>query len=41
MKCEERHGCADRVERVLDAAHALMDQSVNRHARRKLAQFRR
>ena len=32
-KCEERHGLS-RVERVLDAAHALMDQSVNRYARR-------
>jgi spore cortex formation protein SpoVR/YcgB (stage V sporulation) len=35
MKCEERYGIA-RVERVLDAAHAIMDQSVNRYARRKL-----
>ena len=32
-KCEERHG-VQRVERILDAAHALMDQSVNRYARR-------
>src|SRR5258708_35477558 len=32
-KTEERYGHA-RVERVLDAAHALMDQSVNRYARR-------
>ena len=35
-KCEERHGLG-RVERVLDAAHALMDQSVNRYARRGLS----
>ena len=35
MKCEERYG-VDKVERVLDAAHALMDQSVNRYARRKI-----
>ncbi|HWK44976.1 MAG TPA: SpoVR family protein [Stellaceae bacterium] len=32
-KCEERYGIA-KVEHVLDAAHALMDQSVNRYARR-------
>ena len=32
-KCEERHGI-DAVERVLDAAHALMDQGVNRYGRR-------
>ncbi len=38
MKCEERYG-AERVERVLDAAHALMDQSVNRYARRKPLNF--
>ncbi len=31
--CEERHGMAA-VERVLDAAHALMDQGVNRYGRR-------
>jgi spore cortex formation protein SpoVR/YcgB (stage V sporulation) len=35
MSCEERYG-VDRVERVLDAAHALMDHSVNRYARRTL-----
>jgi spore cortex formation protein SpoVR/YcgB (stage V sporulation) len=35
MKCEDRYG-VDKVERVLDAAHALMDQSVNRYARRKV-----
>jgi spore cortex formation protein SpoVR/YcgB (stage V sporulation) len=35
MKCEERYGIR-RVERILDAAHALMDQSVNRYARRTL-----
>jgi stage V sporulation protein R len=32
-RCEERHGIAA-VERVLDAAHALMDQGVNRYGRR-------
>jgi stage V sporulation protein R len=37
-KCEERHGVAN-VERVLDAAHALMDQSVNRYARRPRLNF--
>jgi spore cortex formation protein SpoVR/YcgB (stage V sporulation) len=31
--CEERYGI-DAVERVLDAAHALMDQGVNRYGRR-------
>jgi len=31
--CEERHGVSA-VERVLDAAHALMDQGVNRYGRR-------
>ena len=35
-KCEERYGL-NRVERILDAAHALMDQSVNRYARRGLS----
>ncbi|GGF39254.1 SpoVR family protein [Aliidongia dinghuensis] len=35
-KCEERYSVS-RVERVLDAAHALMDQSVNRYARRGLS----
>ena len=34
-KCEERHGIAA-VEEVLDAAHALMDQSVFRYNRRKV-----
>jgi len=32
-RCEERHGIGA-VERVLDAAHALMDQGVNRYGRR-------
>jgi len=32
-RCEEQHGIAA-VERVLDAAHALMDQGVNRYGRR-------
>jgi stage V sporulation protein R len=33
-RCEERYG-EDAVERVLDAAHALMTQGVNRYPRRK------
>ena len=32
--CEERHG-GQAVERVLDAAHALADQGVDRHGRRE------
>jgi spore cortex formation protein SpoVR/YcgB (stage V sporulation) len=32
-KCEERYGISA-VERILDAAHALMDQGVNRYGRR-------
>jgi stage V sporulation protein R len=32
-RCEEQHGVAA-VERILDAAHALMDQGVNRYGRR-------
>jgi spore cortex formation protein SpoVR/YcgB (stage V sporulation) len=32
-RCEERHGVAA-VERVLDTAHALMDQGVTRYGRR-------
>ena len=35
-RCEERHGI-DAVERILDAAHALMDQGVNRYGRRARA----
>jgi spore cortex formation protein SpoVR/YcgB (stage V sporulation) len=35
-RCEEQHGIAA-VERVLDAAHALMDQGVNRYGRRPRA----
>ena len=31
-RCEERHGIGA-VERILDAAHALMDQGVNRYGR--------
>jgi len=31
--CEERHGISA-VERILDTAHALMDQGVNRYGRR-------
>ncbi|MEQ8816843.1 MAG: SpoVR family protein [Thalassobaculum sp.] len=33
-RCEERHG-ARAVERVLDAAHALMDHGVNRYQRKR------
>ena len=32
-RCEEKHGISA-VERILDAAHALMDQGVNRYGRR-------
>lgn len=32
-KCEERYGITA-VERILDAAHALMDQGVNRYGRK-------
>ncbi len=32
-RCEEQHGIAA-VERILDAAHALMDHAVNRYGRR-------
>ena len=32
-RCEERYGIGA-VERILDAAHALMDQGVNRYGRR-------
>jgi len=32
-RCEEAHGI-DAVEHILDAAHALMDQGVNRYGRR-------
>jgi stage V sporulation protein R len=35
-RCEERHGITA-VERVLDAAHALMEQGVNRYGRRARA----
>jgi spore cortex formation protein SpoVR/YcgB (stage V sporulation) len=35
-RCEERHGIGA-VERILDAAHALMDQGVNRYGRRSRA----
>ncbi len=38
LKCEEKYG-VQKVERVLDAAHALMDQSVNRYARRPRLNF--
>jgi spore cortex formation protein SpoVR/YcgB (stage V sporulation) len=35
-RCEERYGIGP-VERILDAAHALMDQGVNRYGRRPRA----
>jgi spore cortex formation protein SpoVR/YcgB (stage V sporulation) len=38
-RCEERHGISA-VERILDAAHALMDQGVNRYGRRARASLR-
>ena len=38
-RCEERHGVGA-VERILDAAHALMDQGVNRYGRRPRASLR-
>ena len=34
-RCEERHGVRA-VERVLDAAHALQNQGVNRHSGAKM-----
>jgi stage V sporulation protein R len=37
-RCEEKYGFPA-VERVLDAAHALMDQGVNRYGRRARASF--
>ncbi|HJT11234.1 MAG TPA: SpoVR family protein [Dongiaceae bacterium] len=37
-RCEEQHGIAA-VERVIDAAHALMDNSVNRYGRRPRPSF--
>ena len=33
-RCEERYGSRE-VERLLDAAHALMDQGVNRYHRKR------
>ncbi|MGC1304942.1 MAG: SpoVR family protein [Caulobacteraceae bacterium] len=38
-RCEERYGVSA-VERVLDAAHALMDQGVNRYGRRSRLSLR-
>jgi stage V sporulation protein R len=38
-RCEDRYG-EDAVERVLDAAHALMAQGVNRYPRRKTFSLR-
>ena len=37
-RCEEQNGIAA-VERVIDAAHALMDHSVNRYGRRPRPSF--
>ena len=34
MKCEEQHGAAD-VERLLDAAHALMSHGIHKYPRRR------
>ena len=39
MECEERHGEAA-VERVLDAAHALMSHAVHRYPRRRATDLR-
>jgi spore cortex formation protein SpoVR/YcgB (stage V sporulation) len=38
-RCEERHGVRA-VERVLDAAHALMDQGVHRYPRKRALDLR-
>ncbi len=38
-RCEERHGVRA-VERVLDAAHALMDQGVHRYPRKRALNLR-
>ncbi len=39
MSCEERYGEAN-VERLLDAAHALMNQAVHRYPRRRATDLR-
>jgi spore cortex formation protein SpoVR/YcgB (stage V sporulation) len=39
FRCEERHGF-DAVERVLDAAHALMNHGVHRYPRRRTVDLR-
>ena len=38
-RCEERHG-REAVERVLDAAHAIMDHSVHRYPRKRKLNLR-
>src|SRR5258708_16003779 len=39
MKCEEHHGAAE-VERLLDAAHALMSHGVHKYPRRRATDLR-
>jgi stage V sporulation protein R len=39
MKCEEQHGAAE-VERLLDAAHALMSHGVHKYPRRRATDLR-
>ena len=39
MKCEEQHG-ADEVERLLDAAHALMNHGIHKYPRRRTTDLR-
>jgi stage V sporulation protein R len=39
MKCEEQHGAAE-VERLLDAAHALMNHGVHKYPRRRATDLR-
>jgi len=39
MKCEEKHGAAE-VERLLDAAHALMSHGVHKYPRRRTTDLR-
>src|SRR4249919_2751334 len=39
MKCEEQHGAAE-VERLLDAAHALMSHGIHKYPRRRTTDLR-
>jgi spore cortex formation protein SpoVR/YcgB (stage V sporulation) len=39
MKCEEQHG-AEEVERLLDAAHALMSHGIHKYPRRRTTDLR-